>query len=316
MRFSTRELSYIVLLFGEYLAAGICRAQDLAPRAYVITPVRSNAITLAYSLYDGSVQFDGAVPITGATAKTSTPILSYYHSLDFFGRSANFAAVLPYGIGHFRGQIIGAEAHAYRSGLLSVGFRFSLNLIGGPAMKVNDFVKWQQKTILGISFKVIPPTGQYDPTNLINYGTNRWAFKPELGYSRRWGNWILDAYGGAWFFTTNPEFFSHNQFNPGTTTQSQTPTGSFEGHLSYDFKPRLWVSVDGDFWFGGTTSLNGVQSPGTVQRNSRVGLTGSIPLTGHQSLKLSYNNGAYIRYGGNYQNVYVGWQYSWLGKPN
>lgn len=316
MRFSTRELSCIVLLFGGYLATGICRAQDLAPRAYVITPVHSNAITLASSFYDGNIQFDGEVPITGATAKTITPILSYYHSLDFLGRSANFAVALPYGVGHFRGEVIGAETNAYRSGLLPAGFRFSLNLLGGPAMRVSDFMKWRQKTILGVSFRVIPPTGQYDPTKLINYGTNRWAFKPELGYSRRWGNWILDAYGGAWLFTTNPEFFSRNQFNPGTTAQSQSPTGSFEGHLSYDFKPRLWVSVDGDFWFGGATSLNDVRKPGTVQRNSRVGMTGSIPLTRHVSLKLSYNNGAYIRYGGNYQNIYVGWQYSWLGKPD
>jgi hypothetical protein len=316
MRISTRELSYIVLLFGGYLAVGICRAQDLAPRAYVITPVHSNAITLATSFYSGSIQFDGAVPITGSTAKTSAPILSYYHSLNFFGRSANLAVALPYGVGHFRGQVIGAEANAYRSGLLPFGFRFSFNLIGGPAMKVADFMKWRQKTILGVSFKVIPPTGQYDPTKLINYGANRWAFKPELGYSRRWGNWILDTYGGAWFFTTNPNFLSNNRFTPRASTQSQTPTGSFEGHLSYDFKPRLWVSVDGDFWFGGITSLNGVQNPGTFQRNSRIGLTSSIPLTGHQSLKLSYNNGAYIRYGGNYQNIYFGWQYSWLGKPN
>ena len=57
---------------------------------------------------------------------------------------------------------------------------------------------------MGVSLKVLAPTGQYDPTKLVNWGTNRWAFKPELGYSRRWGNWILDSYGGAWFYTTNP----------------------------------------------------------------------------------------------------------------
>jgi hypothetical protein len=38
-------------------------------------------------------------------------------------------------------------------------------------------------------------------------GANRWAFKPEVGLSRRWGPWVLDAYGGMWFFTENPEFF-------------------------------------------------------------------------------------------------------------
>jgi hypothetical protein len=78
----------------------------------------------------------------------------------------------------------------------------------------------------------------------------------------------------------------------------------------------LWVSLDGNYWFGGTTSLNGVENDTTLQRNSRVGVTASIPLTRNQAIKLSYNNGAYISYGGNYQNVSVGWQYSWFGRPN
>jgi hypothetical protein len=183
-------------------------------------------------------------------------------------------------------------------------------------MTLEDFAKWRQKTLLGVSLRVVPPTGQYDATKLINLGSNRWAWKPELGYSRRWGHWILDAYGGVWFFTENPEFFSNNQFSQGVHTQSQSPTGSFEGHLSYDFKPRLWISLDGNYWFGGKTSVDGLENEASLQRNSRVGVTVSFPLSRHQSLKLSYNNGAYIRYGGNYQNISLGWQYSWLGRPN
>jgi hypothetical protein len=78
----------------------------------------------------------------------------------------------------------------------------------------------------------------------------------------------------------------------------------------------MWVSLDANYWFGDSTSLNGVQNDATRQKNSRVGATASIPLTRHQSIKLSYSDGAYIRYGGNYQNVSAGWQYSWLGRPN
>src|SRR5262249_27237668 len=118
------------------------------------------------------------------------------------------------------------------------------------------------------------------------------------------------------FFTTNPEFFSQNQYNPGVTAQSKSPVGAFEGHLSYDVRPRLWASLDGNFWVGGSTSLNGVPSPQTSERNSRIGGTVSIPISRHQSVKFSYSNGAYIRYGGNFQNVSVGWQYSWIGRPN
>ena len=309
------KLPCIILLLCLFCARGIC-AQDLAPRAYLITPLHSNAVTLTYSFYDGNIIFDGTVPITGATARVNVSVFNAYHSFNLFGRTASFLVSLPYGVGNFHGHVAGAETLAYRSGLLPVTLRLSVNLIGGRSMSLDEFREWRQKTILGASLKLVPATGQYDPTKLINYGTNRWALKPELGYSRRCGHWILDAYGGAWIFTTNAEFFSHNQFSLGTNTQSESPVGAFEVHVSYDFKPRLWVSLDGNYWFGGTTALNGISNPGTFQRNSRVGLTASFPVTTHQSLKLNYSDGAYILYGGNYHNVSIGWQYSWFGRPD
>ncbi len=291
-------------------------AQDLAPRAYIITPVHSNAVTLSYAFFSGDLLLDGALPIENATAKVSVSVFSYAHSFRVLGRSASFAVSLPYGIGNFHGTVAGAETNAYRSGMLDSSYRLSVNLIGGPAMDLEEFRKWQQKTLLGISFKIVAPTGQYDPTKLINYGTNRWAFKPEVGLSQRWGHWVADTYGAVWFFTTNHDFFSQNQFSPGTNTQKQNSTFAFEGHLSYDVKPRLWASLDGNFWVGGQTSINGIQNPNTLQRNSRVGTTVSLPVSRHQSFKFSYNRGAYVIYGGNYQNISAGWQYSWLGKPD
>jgi hypothetical protein len=137
-----------------------------------------------------------------------------------------------------------------------------------------------------------------------------------LGYSERWGHWVLDAYAAVGFFTTNPEFFAHNAFFPGPRTQSQKPIYAFEGHWSYDLKPRLRVSLDGNFWHGGSTSLNGVENPQTVQTSSRIGATASVPLGKHQSLKFNYSDGYFVRFGGTFQNVSVAWQYSWLGRPN
>jgi len=298
------------------VAVASMHAQDLAPRAYIITPVHSNALTVSYGIYTGNLNFDGSVPITDATARASIPALSLFHSFNFFGRSANFVASVPYGVANFRGTVLGSETNVYRSGLFDSVYRISVNLVGGPAMDLKDYRKWKQKTIVGLSLRVVAPTGQYDSTKLINFGNNRWAFKPELGLSRRWGRWVVDAYGGAWFYTTNPKFFSENQYNPGVTAQNQAPIGAFEGHLSYDVKPRLWASLDGNFWFGGATSLNGVENPASELRNSRIGGTVSFPISKHQSMKFSYNNGAYIKYGGNFQNITVAWQYSWFGRPN
>ncbi len=301
--------------FGVLLACMACQAQDLTPRAYVITPIHSNAVVLTNSFFSGNLDFNGAVPITNATADLDAPILSVYHSLNFFGHSANITASLPYGAGTFKGTVGDTDTNVYRSGMFDSVFRFAVNLKGGPAMDLRQFVKYQQKTVLGVSLKVVVPTGQYDPQKLINLGANRWAFKPEFGYSRRMGHWILDGYAGVWFFTRNPEFFSRNQYVAIDQVQTQEPVVSLEGHLSYDVRPRLWVSLDCNFWAGGRTSLNGKENPTTELRNSRLGATGSVPLSRHQSLKMSYSRGTYIRYGGNYHNLSVAWQYSWIGRP-
>jgi hypothetical protein len=287
-------------------------AQDLAPRAYLITPVRSNAVVLTWSFYNGGLNFSGTVPITGATGTYHVPVLSYYHSLNFFGRSANLTVSLPYGVGSFQGAVLGTQRSNYRSGLLDLSVRFSVNLKGGPAMPLDRFLKWKQKTLLGASLKVVAPTGQYNATKLVNWGIHRWAFKPELGYSRRWGRWVLDAYAGAWFYTTNPAFFD----TPLPRRQTESPIGSFEGHLSRDLgKFRWWASLDGNFWFGGSTALNGVPNPETRQTSSRLGGTLSLPISKHQSIKVAYSKGTYIRFGGDYQNLQVAWQYSWFGWP-
>jgi Putative MetA-pathway of phenol degradation len=287
------------------VAAIAACAQDLVPRAYVIAPIGANAITLSTSYFDGPVSTDPSIPITDFTARFAVSALSYSRSLNFFGRSSNVVGTIPYGVGHFRGTVTGVEAHAYRSGLVDSRLRFSVNLRGGPAMRLRDFARWREKFVIGTSFTVIVPTGQYDPVRLINLGLNRWGFKPELGVSRRWGPWALDVYGGIWFFTGNDRFF------PGTSTRTQAPVGSTEMHFSYTVKPRFWASFDGNFWTDGQSAVNGV-SKHDFARNSRVGATVSVPINRHQSLKFSFSDGAYIAVGGNYKNVSAAWQYSWL----
>jgi hypothetical protein len=304
-------LASLLTLFSQLTV----RAQDLAPRAYLITPFHSNAVTLTWSFYDGSIDFNGTLPSSDAKGTYSLFIGNYYHSFGIFGRSANLLAAVPYAEGNFEGTVNGAGVHLYRSGLTDSIYRVAVNLKGGPAMQPREFIKWKQKVLLGASLKVQAPTGQYDPTKLINWGTNRWAFKPEFGYSERWGKWVLDAYTGVWFFTENNDFWSRNEFYPGTRTQSKKPVTALEFHVSHDFTRRLWASFDANFWAGGVTTVSGLENPRTKEQNSRLGVTAAIPISKSQSLKFSYSNGAYVQFGGDYQNVSVAWQYAWLGRP-
>ena len=70
---------FLMLALSAAIAVGYLQAlsaQDLGPRAYVITPTHSNAITLTWSFFDGSIAFNGVGPISGATGRYMVPIFN------------------------------------------------------------------------------------------------------------------------------------------------------------------------------------------------------------------------------------------------
>ena len=296
------------------LAPITAAAQDLTPRAYFPAPIASNAFIFTYAFSTGELVFDPTLPVTDASGSIHAPIVSLYHAFDFFGRSATVTGSLPFAFGDVSGKLAGEDRAITRRGIADTSVRLAVNVYGGPALKSNDFVKTPlSRSILGASVKVVAPTGEYDPTRIINIGTNRWAFKPEIGYTGRAGSFLVDAFAGVWLFTANNSFAA-SASNPQGSTRTQDPIAAFELHVSYDVRPRLWISADVNYWRGGRTSVNGIEGTETLQANSRFGLTGSVPLTRHQSLKVSYSDGVVIRIGGNFRVLSVGWQYAWVGR--
>jgi hypothetical protein len=283
-------------------------AQELVPRAYVITPKGSHAITISGSFSDGDLAFDPSVPIDDAKGRFVVPVLSAFHSFGLFGRSANVVVSLPYTVGNFHGSAAGTFNDVHRSGMVDGRMRFSVNLKGGRAMRLEDYVKWNERTLIGASMTLVVPTGQNDPARVINPGTNRWAIKSEVGFTRRRNRWVGEAYSGVWWFSANRSFF------PGNATRTQRPMAAFEAHLGYYLRPRMWASFDANFWVGGRSAINGVEKQ-DQQRSSRVGGSVSVPVSRHQSFKFSYSQGAIVRVGGNYRTVSAAWQYSWITRP-
>ena len=89
--------------------------------------------------------------------------------------------------------------------------RLSVNFYGAPALTLAEFKAYEQDLIVGASLQVSVPAGQYDSTKLVNIGTNRWSFKPEIGASKALGAWTLELKAGVTLFTTNTDFFNGNR---------------------------------------------------------------------------------------------------------
>jgi hypothetical protein len=191
--------------------------------------------------------------------------------------------------------------------LTDARFKFSVNLAGNPAMSARAFAKAPRRTIVGTSLTVVAPSGQYYDSKLINLGTNRWAFKPEVGIAAPKGRWDIDAYLGVWLFTENPDFY------PGGKSRTQDPVVALQGHLSYTFKPRLWAAFDATWYRGGAAQVEG-GTPGEGMNNSRLGATVSIPTTRFQALKVALSRGVIVRTGTNFTALSVGYQWLWFTK--
>ena len=174
-------------------------------------------------------------------------------------------------------------------------------------MGAREFAKTPRRTIVGTSVTVTAPTGQYDGQKLINLGTNRWAFKPEIGVAVPKGRWDFDGYVGVWLFTDNDDFF------PGGKSRSQDPVVALQGHVSYTFKPRLWAAVDATWYQGGGARVDD-GDPSSDLNNSRLGGTLSFPMGRRQSLKLAYSSGLSARTGTNFRTLSVGYQFLRLSR--
>ena len=288
------------------LAVGGATAQDLEPRAYTATPMGSNAVLFSYAYSSGGVLTDPTLPIEDLNARVHGLVAGYYRAFPLAGKAAGIGISAPYVFGDLSGKLEGVPGEVRRSGLGDARVKFSINLLGAPPMSPRQFLEYRQKTILGVSFLVSPPTGQYDPGKLINLGTNRWVFKPEIGLSHamgRTGRWVLDAYAGVWMFTANEEFLGQ--------VRDQAPLAATQFHLNYRVRPRLWASLDFTFYPGGRTKVNGEENT-DKQANSRIGGTVSLPISGGHSLKFSASTGLYVKSGGDFNAIAIGYQYSWI----
>ena len=280
-------------------------AQGMEPKAYSASPVGARFLVAAASRSSGSIIFDPTLPIEDAEARISGVAVGVGATFGLFGKLSLASVALPVAWGEASGRV-GEDAQSItRAGLADSRYKLSINLRGNNAMPMREFAKAPRQTIIGTSITVAAPTGQYQSSRLINLGNHRWAFKPEIGIAVPRGRWDIDAYVGAWLFTPNATFY------PGDRRRTQDPVFATQGHVSYTFKPRLWLAVDATWYSGGGASVDGGPAIGKVN-NSRLGATLSLPAGRRQSFKISYSGGVAVRSGTNFRTIAIGWQWLWL----
>jgi hypothetical protein len=291
-------------LLAAALIPGLAAAQELEPRAYSSAPAGTNFAIGGYTRLSGPVLPSPALVAVDIDATVNVYTLGYARFTELFGRSANYAIVVPYVEADIAGSVMETSASIHRAGIGDLHLRGALNLFGHPALTPAEFARRGEVFSGGVSLNVVAPTGQYDSQKFINIGTHRWAFKPDAGFSMPFGKWFTEAAAGVWFFTDNDDFFGGHR-------RSQEPLAVYQLHAGYQFRPGLWLAADYGRYIGGRTSIDGAAND-DEQHNSRVGLALSLPVGRGWSTKLAWSKGTVVRVGGDYRIFSVAVQYRWF----
>ena len=189
------------------------------------------------------------------------------------------------------------------AGLADIAVRMAVNLYGARAMTPRSSPPTSRPRSWASVWLLACRSATTTRRCAINIGTNRWAFKPELGVSHRTGPWTFEGDLGHGVLHGQHELLQWRALRAG-------PDRRHQGHVIRTFKPGLWAAVDANFWRGGRPTVNG--TPGSeLQKNSRVGATLAMPIARQQQLRVAFSFGAYTRLGGDFKALGVSYSYVW-----
>ena len=301
-----RCLLYIsAFLIGMSWAVSM-HAQELEPRSFTNIPTGMNFGVVGYAWTQGNILLDPALTIEDLNATVHGLVAAYARSINVFGKSAKIDAILPFATGDWSGLLNQEQRYTSRTGFGDPRIRFSINLIGAPALNIEEYKAYRQKAILGFNIQAYLPLGQYFPDRLINLGSNRFTFRTQIGLSQRIEKWHLEAYASFWTFMKNNDFYGGKELK-------QNPIYTIKIHVIRSLPKGIWLAADAGYANGGISTINGDKRESHIS-TFRMGGTLAVPLGKHHSLKLFGFSTFRLDKGPDYDLLSLAYQFRWGGK--
>jgi hypothetical protein len=261
-----------------------CYALDLEPRLWSHLPVGTNFSGIVYAHTEADIAVDPVLLLENVEMELQTWAGKYIRTFELFGKSARVDLFQSYQKGEWTGLLDGVPASTSRSGWSDTFLRLAVNVYGAPPMSGSQFKSFRSSvkddTVVGVGLVVRLPTGDYMEDKLINLGQNRFVFRPQVGINHTHGKWTAEATGEVAFYTDNDEFYNGQRLE-------QEPIYILHGHLSYTFRPGLWVGASVGYDYGGESRINGVDKDDKKQ-DIAWALRFSYPIDRQTGINVSY----------------------------
>ena len=273
-------------LFGSMVANA-----QVPPRFYWKTLQGTNAVPVIAMSVSGNVNpLDPSyilLPSVSASLSADIAIAGYAKMFPVWNKAAMLAVLVPMGRIEGDSVIDGSLSREASSGFGDPMVEFNMNLIGPPPiMNLPDLLRYEPGFSLDLVVDVAFPLGQYDNTQSLNLGQNRWYGR--IGTPMIWqlGPWIpdrrttLEVYPSVWFFGDNDDFVGQNL--------SSDPTFELEAHLTRNFTSKIWGSLDATYTSSGDATIASTTTSGSDM--TLAGFTLGYQLNDNMQLTIGYKS--------------------------
>jgi len=279
----------IALLIVMLCVSNSTMAQGDGARFYWKGLMGTNAIPVIVNSMGGNANpFDPSNSvIPGSDFSATMSMAGYAKMLPLGKRSGMVSLLVP--MGRLSGDLLlgGLDYSATARGFGDPMLQVSVNVIGPKAiMNIPDILRYKPGFSVDIVGSLAFPIGEYDNTNPVNIGQNRWYGR--IGTPVVWqiGPWVpgkrttFEFLPAIWFFGDNNDFVG--------TTMETKPMYQLEGHITRDFMERIWGSIDVISYSGGKATIDGVE--GDALNNLGIGGTLGYQINDNMQLNLSYSS--------------------------
>jgi hypothetical protein len=274
-------------------AAALAMAALCPPQALAQVPARfywkslsgANAVPVIFNSLSGNTNpFDPSNRVTpDANFDATMALTGWAHTYALGDRSAMGAIILP--MGRVSGGVAGVTETS--RGFGDPMLEFNYNLIGPKAQKtIPDVLRYEPGFSLDLLVDLALPIGEYNSSQSVNLGQNRWYGRIGAPVVWQLGSWVpgrrttLELLPAVWLFGDNDDFVGK--------TLKTDPMFQLDAHLTRDFAERIWGALDLTYYKGGGSTINGVA--GGKLNNVGVGLTLGYTVNENMNLTFGYKS--------------------------
>jgi hypothetical protein len=287
--FAARIRLCAFVVAAAIMFSSIAANAQVPPRFYWKTLQGTNAVPVIAMSVSGNVNpLDPSYHLDPtASLSAEVAIAGYAKMFPVWNKAAMLAVLVP--MGRIEGEFLaGREA---TSGYGDPMVEFNINLIGPPPiMNLPDMLRYEPGFSMDLVVDLAFPLGQYDNTQGLNLGQNRWYGRIGTPIIWQLGPWIaasrttLEILPSVWFFGDNDDFVGENLHSD--------PTFELEAHLTRNFTPKFWGSLDATYSSSGDATISSPIEPVTTSGSDMtlVGFTLGYQLNDSVQLTIGYKS--------------------------